>query len=216
MLYLIGVGPGDPEYLTIKGLNAIRRASLIAGWESVLSRFKDLIEGKHVIKITYINEAQVINELVEASISKEVVILNHGDPSVSDWQFVEKIKAKCREKGVKIDVVPGVSSVNAVLAREGLDLAKVVFITHHVRGEVNMEEIKDFLAIGRSVVLFPKPYPKSPQEIARFLISKGMNSKIKVYERLTFPSEIEKEYRAVDLMKEEREFDNMVVMVIYP
>jgi len=34
-VYIVGVGPGDPEYLTLKGYKAIKDSSVVAGWNPV-------------------------------------------------------------------------------------------------------------------------------------------------------------------------------------
>jgi cobalt-precorrin-7 (C5)-methyltransferase len=216
MLYIIGVGPGDPKYLTLKAYEVIKSSDIVAGWESVLSRFKDLIKDKEIIKISYSNEIQILYYLIRKALNKKVAILNHGDPTVSDWQFIDKIRRMCDEMKVSYQIISGVSSINVAMAREGLDLAKVVFISHHVRGNINMDEIITYLNLGRIVILFPKPYTKAPQDVGNYLSSRGFNFKIKIYENLTLPNETMMEYSAEELAKENKEFSNLTLMIIYP
>ncbi|WP_081097503.1 SAM-dependent methyltransferase [Sulfolobus acidocaldarius] len=38
-LYIVGVGAGDPELITLKALKIIEKCKIVAGWQSVVSRF---------------------------------------------------------------------------------------------------------------------------------------------------------------------------------
>lgn len=216
MLYLVGVGPGDPGFLTLRGLEIIRRSSVVGGWGSVLERFSELLGGKLVVRMSYSTEARDLEVLVEKAGEVDVSILIHGDPSVSDWQFLEKIRRLCSSRKIPFEVVPGVSSVNAVLAREGLDLAGSVFVSLHRSGPIDYSEILTILSLGRAVVVFPEPYGDGPQRVARFLLASGFDGVVRVYERLTFPDESVREYRIRDLADEARSFSDLCVLVIYP
>ncbi|MEM0174416.1 MAG: cobalt-precorrin-7 (C(5))-methyltransferase, partial [Sulfolobaceae archaeon] len=196
MIYIVGVGPGDPELITIKAKKVIEDSEVVAGWESVLNRFNEMFKNKKIIKLTYNNQIEELEKIMKiAKDGKVVSILNHGDPTVSDWQFLEKIKKLANEHNVKVEVVSGVSSINIVLAREGLDLAHCALVSLHVRGEVNLLEIKKLLEIGRIVIVIPKPNPKGPQELAKDLIRLGLsNKKVIVYEKVTYNDERRREY----------------------
>ncbi|MEM2204226.1 MAG: cobalt-precorrin-7 (C(5))-methyltransferase [Sulfolobales archaeon] len=218
MLFLVGVGPGDPGLLTLRGLEIIRRSVIIGGWSSVLERFSDLLSGKVVVRISYSTEERDLSFLVDSAANNDVSILIHGDPSVSDWQFVEKIRGLCLSKKIPMEIVPGVSSVNVALAREGLDLANTIFVSLHRSGFIDYNEILRGLALGRVVVVFPEPYPDGPQRIARFLIKAGFEKdrRVRVYEKLTFPDEVSSEYSVEGLANEHKGFSDLSVVIIYP
>lgn len=55
-------------------------------------------------------------ELAGVGRSADVAVLVHGDPSVSDWGFIERIKRMARDRGVGVETIPGVSSLNVFLA----------------------------------------------------------------------------------------------------
>jgi len=217
VLYIIGVGPGDPELITVKGLRILRECSVIAGWGSVVKRFSDLVSGKRLVLISYSTLERDL-ELI-ASLARDgcVALLVHGDPSVSDWQLMGRLRDLCVSGGIECTVVPGVSSLNAALAREGLDMAEIVFVSLHAEGgEGYYEEILKALSIGRKVVVFPEPYPDGPQRVARYLLSRGFRGRAKVYEDLTLPSEAVHEYSLEELAMTKREFSDLCVVVIKP
>ncbi|MGC9104943.1 MAG: precorrin-6y C5,15-methyltransferase (decarboxylating) subunit CbiE [Thermoprotei archaeon] len=190
--YIIGVGPGDPELITVKGLKLIQNCDVLVGWRSVVERFKGFFkEGSKVVELTYRNEVEKLNEAFSSG--KDVCVLDHGDPSVSDYQFVEKVKAVANSHGYTVEVVPGVSSVNALMARLGLDLAKVVYLTMHVRAseEELFNELRRLLECKgeRSIVLFPPPDGRGVERVAKFLLRELGDAEVWVAERLTYSDE---------------------------
>ncbi len=215
IIYIIGAGPGDPELITIKGYRILRSCDVIAGWRSVLERFPDLLGGKEVIEISYSTEKEDLERLARLAMEKCVAILVHGDPSVSDWQFMEKLRTLCRSRSIICEVISGVSSLNVALSKEGLDMAEIVFITLHAEGaEKYYEEILRILPSRRKIVVFPEPYRDGPQRVARYLIDRGFKGIATIYENLTYQDEQSYEYKLEDLAKEKRAFTDLCVLIL--
>ena len=110
-ILFIGVGPGDPELITIKALNAIKSAEVIF-WtdslipEKILNYTKDDSEK---IKTSSLNLDEItsimINRIQEG---KRVVRLHDGDPCLFG-AIQEQIEILKREK-IEIEVIPGISA----------------------------------------------------------------------------------------------------------
>lgn len=214
-LYVIGVGPGDPELITEKGLKIIQRAEVITGWQSVIERFKDKMDytKKEIIPLNYKEEKKLLELVFEKAKNKEVAFLNHGDPSVSDFELMEKLRDLSRKYNVKLVFVPGVSSVLASLAYLGIDLSKVIFLTYHVRGPV--EDIRKYLNCGRDLLIIPSPYPDGVVSLARELEENGCGEgKMIVMEKLTYPDEKVKEYKVSDLAKSQENFSDLTIVYV--
>lgn len=131
---LVGAGPGDPGLLTVRGLRALERADVIVadrlGARAVLDGLAaergapfdaEIIDvgkepGHHPVPQHAINELLV--ELARAG--KQVVRLKGGDPYVFG-RGVEEVLA-CREAGLDVEVVPGVTSAASVPAVAGIPL----------------------------------------------------------------------------------------------
>ncbi|MEM3204063.1 MAG: cobalt-precorrin-7 (C(5))-methyltransferase [Saccharolobus sp.] len=219
VIYIVGVGPGDPEYLTLKGYKVIKESNIVAGWKSVIERFSPILQNKKIVILNYKDERQQLLELVEIAKNESVAILDHGDPSVSDWQFIEKIRNMAADKGVKVKIISGVSSLNVLLAKLGLDMAFIGFLTLHVRGDISkmLNEILEILRIGRVAVVIPEPYKDGPQRIAKFLYENNLNCRIIVFEKLSYEDEKSREYDNLEsLINENYEFSDLVIMVIFP
>ena len=212
--YIIGVGPGDPGLLTVRGLERIKECDVVTGWKSVLERFSSLLEGKKVVELNYREELARLREAFSSG--GKVCVLDHGDPSVSDFQFVEKVKKVASELGYEVEVIPGVSSVNAVMGRLGLDLANVIYYTMHVRGDEGelfkgLEEILKCRGY-RKLILFPPPDSKGVSRVAKFLLERLGDVEAVVLERVTFPDEKVIRTKLSDLLDYEN--PDLVVMVV--
>lgn len=130
---LVGAGPGDAGLLTIRGLRALKRADVIVadrlGARSVLDGLAtDGVElaaeivdvgklpGHHAVPQDAINELLV----TLARDGKRVVRLKGGDPYVFGRGGEEL--AYCRERGIDVEVVPGITSAVSVPAIAGIPL----------------------------------------------------------------------------------------------
>ncbi|MBW8761372.1 MAG: uroporphyrinogen-III C-methyltransferase [Microbacterium sp.] len=130
---LVGAGPGDAGLLTVRGLKALQNADVIVadrlGARAVLEQLAaegvvlsaEVIDvgklpGHHPVPQDGINELLV--ELAAAG--RNVVRLKGGDPFVFGRGREEQLF--CEQRGIPVDVVPGVTSAISVPAVAGIPL----------------------------------------------------------------------------------------------
>ena len=131
---LIGAGPGDLGMLTVTGLRGLESADVIVadrlGARSILDQLTEdrgqpldaeIIDvgkhpGHHPVPQSRINDILV----EQARSGRRVVRLKGGDPFVFGRGGEEVLH--CREAGVEVQVVPGVTSANSVPAIAGIPL----------------------------------------------------------------------------------------------
>jgi len=124
---LVGAGPGDPDLITVRGLNALREADAVV-YDSLAPRellrmarpgasLHDVGKRGHDAPTRPQTE---INELLVALArdGKTVVRLKGGDPFVFGRGGEEA--TACAEAGLDVEVVPGISSALAALAYAGI------------------------------------------------------------------------------------------------
>jgi len=129
-VYLVGAGPGDPGLLTVRGLELIRRADIILydalANPAMLDAAPPTAERIHVGKRSsqHAISQQEINQLLweKAQGNGVVVRLKGGDPYVLGRGMEEA--EYLRERGVKVEVVPGVSSATAVATAADISLTQ--------------------------------------------------------------------------------------------
>ncbi|MBI5075191.1 MAG: precorrin-2 C(20)-methyltransferase [Nitrospirae bacterium] len=146
-LTVIGVGPGDPELLTLKGLRILKAATCIfvpKGREegsslalSIISSLLDL-SGKEVIEAYFPMrktrgsaeqgdlDAQwqktVENVLVRLDSGIDVVFITIGDPTVYSTFYYLHERLLALNPDITVEIIPGVSSIMASAARAGVYL----------------------------------------------------------------------------------------------
>ncbi|MBO6241925.1 MAG: precorrin-2 C(20)-methyltransferase [Butyrivibrio sp.] len=138
-LYAVGVGPGDPELITIKALKTIKNADCIACPEShgepgtaykIAKEAVPDISSKELLLLGFpmrkddLSDAhhkaaeQVIDYL---SSGKNLAFLTLGDPEFySTFYYVANI---IKEQGYEIEIVSGITSFSAAAARLELPLS---------------------------------------------------------------------------------------------
>jgi uroporphyrinogen III methyltransferase/synthase len=125
-VYLVGAGPGDPELLTVKGAEVLRRADVVVYDRLSVASLLDLAP-PHAARIS-VGKApghpsvpqEEINALLVAHgrDGKEVVRLKGGDPFVFA-RGGEEAQALL-DAGVAFEVVPGITSAVGVPAYAGI------------------------------------------------------------------------------------------------
>jgi uroporphyrin-III C-methyltransferase len=126
-VFLVGAGPGDPGLITVKGLAQLRTADVIIYDRLIphelLAEARPCAELVDAGKMPAYHrlEQEAINAIIveRARAGCCVVRLKGGDPFV----FGRGGEAlACAAAGIPFEVVPGVSSVNAVPAYAGIPL----------------------------------------------------------------------------------------------
>ncbi|MHA7733542.1 precorrin-2 C(20)-methyltransferase [Nitrosopumilus sp. S6] len=141
----IGVGPGDPELLTVKAVKAIQDADIImcpaskedrpsialSVVESLIDKSKNqeivklifpMTKDQDVLKKTWKKNAKIMAETVQSG--KNVVYLTVGDPFLySTWIYMHKdLTEKYPE--MNISVIPGIVSMFTFASKVGVSIAE--------------------------------------------------------------------------------------------
>lgn len=143
-LICVGCGPGDPELLTVKAVNAIKDAEVIMcptskeGKPSIaLSVISSLIDesqkqivnlvfpmtkDKEKLSITWENNAKILAEMVLSG--KKVIYLTVGDPYLySTWIYLNR-ELETKYPQIKVKVIPGIVSMFTFASKVGISLAE--------------------------------------------------------------------------------------------
>lgn len=140
---LVGAGPGDPELLTLRAVRALQSADIILYDDLVSTEVLDFArrEAKRMLvgKTGHGPSCKQseINTLIVglAKSGRRVVRLKGGDPMIFG-RAGEEIEA-CRNAGIAIDVVPGITAAQGAASRLSLSLThrsaarRVQYLTGH-------------------------------------------------------------------------------------
>ncbi|MCX7781667.1 MAG: precorrin-2 C(20)-methyltransferase [Negativicutes bacterium] len=184
VLYGVGVGPGDPELMTLKAIKAIKAADVIIApktekkEDSVALTIATpyLKEGVQILKLVFpmvfvqeeLNDAWVNNKntiLGLLAAGKKVVFLTLGDPMFySTFIYIYKL---LQGSGYPIESIPGVTAFCAIGSKLGYPLAEGNDVLSIIPATASTEKISQALATADNVVLM-KVY-KNLDEIVRSL-----------------------------------------------
>lgn len=129
-VYLVGMGPGDPELITVRALKVLKKADVVmydllanAGLLKLSRRRAEKIcvgksDGLHLL------EQDRINRMLyqKAREGKTVVRLKGGDPFTFSRGIEEAMYL--RAKGVDFEIVPGITSAFAAPQSFGIPLTR--------------------------------------------------------------------------------------------
>jgi precorrin-3B C17-methyltransferase / cobalt-factor III methyltransferase len=126
-LYVVGVGPGSHDHMTYRAKAVIEESEVIVGYDTYVSLIEDLIAGKEVHRYAMTQEVDRANQAIDfAEKGKIVSLVSSGDPGIYGMiGLIYEILAEKgweREKGIRVECVPGVSSLNSCAALIGSPL----------------------------------------------------------------------------------------------
>lgn len=188
---VVGVGPGDPDLLTIQGQQALVAADLVVGFQTVLKVVAGRTGDAEVRSMAYRDQEAVLDYAQEqARQGKSCVVCVWGDLNVSAKELLNRV----RRRADAVALIPGVSSIQIACARAGISLEESLFLTLHQRWDRGSElgELVDSLQQGRrNVILLPRPFDFMPPAIAAKAIADGADPAhpVTVFQRLTLPDE---------------------------
>ncbi len=162
IIYGIGVGPGDPELLTVKALNCIRACEVIGipaknvqtctAYQIALKAVPEM-KDKPVVAVTVpmtkdeirLQEAydrgcaELIYELEQGN---NIAFLNLGDPTI--YASYMEIHKRIETAGFQAELVSGVPSFCAVAAELGIPLGSGKEKIHILPGCYDEDEIEKY------------------------------------------------------------------------
>ncbi|MEA3281209.1 MAG: precorrin-3B C(17)-methyltransferase [Euryarchaeota archaeon] len=115
-LYIVGIGPGNPDLMTVAAQQAIMESDYIIGNTTYLNQIEPLLPGKKIITSSMGEEiARAKHALELTSGGNTVSIISGGDAGVYGMagivlEIAEKDGA-CA--GTRMQVIPGVTAANA-------------------------------------------------------------------------------------------------------
>ena len=172
-LWGVGVGPGDPELLTVKAVRVLREADVVivpdasSGDKVALNIAKDYLKDKQIqfVKTPMVRDKAVMDAAHEQAADticalleggKQVAFLTLGDPAIySTYMYIHQ-KVLCR--GYAVEVVPGITSFCAAAARlnQSLCLGRepltIIPASHDQNDLMDLPGNKVFMKAGRSIL----------------------------------------------------------------
>ena len=154
--YAVGVGPGDPELLTLQAANILKRCPVIAAPQTKSGQMLALdiarsaldLREKEILPLSFTmsrepalreESYQTAARQIETFLQKglDVAMVNLGDVSIfaTAYYILERI----REDGFRTVMAPGVTSFSAVAARLGCSLTQIDAPLHIIPASADLD-----------------------------------------------------------------------------
>ncbi len=200
----IGVGPGDPELVTLKAINMIKNLDIVVCPESkqgkgsfafdiakqyissmteILTLVFPMVHDKQVMQKAWQENAKIIEKKVREG--KKVGFITLGDPAVySTYMYILPFLSD----DIRVETIPGITSFSAVAATQNLPIVlweESFGVTALKEGAESVKKAID--AYDNLVIMKPSHDPKL---LAQILIEKGLDDKFVLISKCSTDEEI--------------------------
>ncbi|OGO78202.1 MAG: precorrin-3B C(17)-methyltransferase [Clostridiales bacterium GWB2_37_7] len=115
-LYVVGIGPGGKEHMTLKALETIHQCEVIVGYTFYIELIRDLVQGKRVIRTGMMGEIERCKMAVEETVKGfDTCIISTGDAGL--YGMAGPILELAKD--LEVEVIPGVTSSFCAAAEVG-------------------------------------------------------------------------------------------------
>ncbi len=140
ILYAVGVGPGDPELLTLKAVKIMEKAEVIACPSknnkpgvayAIAAQTCPFLTSKEILSLNFPMNKENLSDahksaaetiIAELATGKDVAFLTLGDPCLySTFSYITEMVKKA---GYETQVINGIPSFCAAAAKTGLSIAE--------------------------------------------------------------------------------------------
>lgn len=204
-LFGIGVGPGDPELLTLKAKRILEEVDYIAIPKTASEKESTALEivrgvvaqPKEIIELIFPMsfDEKLLDDSWNSAIAevktkldegKSIAFITLGDPTVySTYMYVHKV---LRREGYTIEVVPGITSFCASAARVGVSLGENRESIAVVPSVYECENLGEVLDSFDNIVLMK--VAKSLPKLKEMLKAKGLLDKAALVSKCGFEDEV--------------------------
>lgn len=160
VFYGVGVGPGDPELMTLKAVRVLEGCPVIAaprtksgemlaldiataavdlGEKTIVPLYFSMERDKAVQHAAHLAAAEAVRPYLDEG--RDVAMLNLGDVSIyATYSYLMEI---LKDQGYETAMIPGVPSFCAVAARLNVSLTEMGTALHIAPGSAALEETLD-------------------------------------------------------------------------
>ncbi|WP_207655715.1 precorrin-4 C(11)-methyltransferase [Vallitalea okinawensis] len=116
-VYFIGAGPGEPEYMTLKGKSIIESADILIYAGSLVN--KEVLQWRKADSIVYNSAGMHLDEVIDVMVKEKekdkiIARVHTGDPSI--YGAIREQMDRLKDENINYEVIPGVSSFVAAAA----------------------------------------------------------------------------------------------------
>ncbi len=122
-LYVVGIGPGTRDDMTIRALRALDDSDLVVGYKLYLELLGDLLQGKETLSSGMRREVERCRRAVEeAARGRTVALVSSGDAGIYGMAGIALQVVEAIQPDLSVEIVPGVTAASTAAAGLGAPL----------------------------------------------------------------------------------------------
>lgn len=197
MIYIVGIGPGNPKYIIPLAVETMEKVDVIVGFERAVESIPKINVEKVIVKTL-----KDIMDFITINSNRNIAIIASGDPCF--YGIASYIKINFIGK---VEIVPGISSFQYLMCKLQKPWQNAYLGSMHGRQE---EFIEIVLKNEMSVWLTDKS--NSPHELCRKLYENNIKALVYVGEELSYMEERIIKGTVEEIMKQT--FNDLCVVVV--
>jgi precorrin-6B methylase 1 len=159
-LFIVGVGPGSPQYMTCIATDAINRSQYIIGYKYTLDIIENIIDRtrQEVHQVTMWNQESIyLNVYKKMKDGEYCTVPFTGDANFSESEVIDRLLEIFGDDNVEI--IPGVSSIQVASSKSKIPLDKTHVLSFHISADIEKKkkELINAIKDEKSVILLPRP-----------------------------------------------------------
>lgn len=200
---VVGLGPGNLDFLTGAGRKAIETCEIVIGGSRQLEELDELIS-KDCEKYILGKLSEVV-DFIRSKEGKDIAVVVSGDTGF--YSLLPFLKRNFRDEELR--VIPGISSYQYLFSKIGECWQNYTLASVHGRDFDYIESLKN-----KTGVVLLTDDKNTPYEIAKNICQCGIeNIEIVIGERLSYPDEKITKVNVKDYEKLNREFKMNIVIL---
>ena len=121
-IYVVGLGPGDTNYLAPKAREVILQSGVIAGYTGYIELIPELVKGKEIIATGMKGELERCEAAIDAALKgKQVCVVSSGDAGIYGMAAL-LYELAGKHHRIEIEVIPGITAAVSAAAILGSPL----------------------------------------------------------------------------------------------
>lgn len=199
MINIIGLGPGEFDYITKLGEKLIYSSDVLIGGKRNLESVKDF-KGEKIVLSTNLEE---VLEYIKKNLHKNISVIASGDPSI--YGIGKYLSRNIDHKS--LNIVSGISSLQYIFSKVHIDMNDLYITSSHGK-------TPDFdYVLNHKKVCMVTDKIIGPKEICKEILKRNLDRTVIVGENLSYDNE-KITIGSPDEILNTDEFDMCVVVIL--
>ncbi len=166
-IYVIGIGPGDSDYMTRKAYDVLQDCEVVLGYKAYIDLIEELVEGKEVISRGMGQEVERCKLSIEKALQgKTVALVCSGDGGLYGMAglLLTLLTQQRKQPEVTVEVIPGVTAAMAASSLLGAPIVEdfcTISLSDYMNAWEKIKKRLSYACLGDFVIALYNPRSKA-------------------------------------------------------